>query len=419
VNFRLLLQIAMQLLKARRKQSLVAAAGVTFGIMMFIALVSFMNGLNQMLDGLILNRTPHVRLYNEIKPSEIQPAEQWPAFANQQHFVRSIKPKNTFKSIRNNEAITASLRKDPRVLDVSPKISAPVFYQTGNIEITGAVNGVEIEKEEKLFFFSEYVVEGDWHTLQNEKNTIFIGKGIADKLMVGVGDMIQLSSARGETVLLKVTGILQFGLIDIDNTQSYTSLTTAQLLLGEATNYVTDLQIKLHDLNMAPAVAREMAQVYHTDSIDIQTANSQFETGSKVRTIISFAVGITLLIVAGFGIYNILNMMIYEKMDSIAILKATGFSGTDVRAIFLFISMIIGIIGGSAGLILGYILTVVIDNIPFETAALPTIKTFPIYYHYVYYIIGSIFSLVTTFIAGYFPARKASQIDPVIIIRGK
>lgn len=387
--------------------------------MMFIALVSFMNGLNQMLDGLILNRTPHVRLYNEIKPSAIQPIEEWPQYRGQQHFIRSIKPKNTFKSIRNNEAIVASLRNDDRVLDVSPKISAPVFYQTGNIEITGAVNGVEIAKEEKLFFFSQYVIEGDWHTLQNEKNTIFIGKGIADKLMVGIGDMIQLSSARGETMLLKVTGILQFGLIDIDNTQSYTSLTTAQLLLGEATNYVTDLQIKLHDLNTAPAVAKEMAQIYRTDAIDIQTANSQFETGSKVRTIISFAVGITLLIVAGFGIYNILNMMIYEKMDSIAILKATGFSGTDVRTIFLMISMIIGVIGGSAGLILGYILTVIIDNIPFETAALPTIKTFPIYYHYVYYIIGTIFSLVTTFIAGYFPARKASQVDPVIIIRGK
>ena len=419
MNTRLLLQIAIQLLKARRKQSLVAAAGVTFGIMMFISLVSFMNGLNQMLDGLILNRTPHVRLYNEIKPSAIQPIEEWPGYSDHQHFIRSIKPKNTFKSIRNNEAIIASLRKDSRVIDVSPKISAPVFYQTGNIEITGSVNGVDIEKEEKLFFFSQYVIEGDWHHLKNEKNTIFIGKGIADKLMVGIGDMIQLSSARGETVLLKVAGILQFGLIDIDNTQSYTSLGTAQLLLGEATNYVTDLQIKLHDLTMAPSVAKEMAEVYHTDSIDIQTANSQFETGSNVRTIISFAVSITLLIVAGFGIYNILNMMIYEKMDSIAILKATGFSGNDVRAIFLFISMIIGLIGGTAGLIFGFGLTVVIDNIPFETAALPTIKTFPIYYHFVYYIIGTLFALITTFIAGYFPARKASQIDPVIIIRGK
>ena len=53
--------------------------------------------------------------------------------------------------------------------------------------------------------------------------------------------------------------------------------------------------------------------------MDIQTANSQFETGSFIRSLISYAVGITLLIVAGFVIYNILNMMIYEKMDSVTL----------------------------------------------------------------------------------------------------
>ena len=74
-------------------------------------------------------------------------------------------------------------------------------------------------------------------------------------------------------------------------------------------------------------MAKEYSTLYDVDTEDIQTANSQFETGSTVRSLISYAVGITLLIVAGFGIYNILNMMIYEKMDSIAILKATGFSG--------------------------------------------------------------------------------------------
>ena len=62
---------------------------------------------------------------------------------------------------------------------------------------------------------------------------------------------------------------------------------------------------------MAPALAKEYNNKFKIDVIDAQTANSQFETGSKVRSIISYAVGITLLLVAGFGIYNILNMMIY------------------------------------------------------------------------------------------------------------
>ena len=138
-----------------------------------------------------------------------------------------------------------------------------------------------------------------------------------------------------------------------------------------------------------------------------------------MRNIISYSVGITLLIVAGFGIYNILNMMIYEKMDSIAILKATGFSGRDVKRIFLVIALGIGVFGGFLGLIFGFLLSSVIGQIPFNTSALPTVKTYPINYSPVFYIIGIVFSLITTYFAGFFPARKASKVDPVIIIRGK
>jgi lipoprotein-releasing system permease protein len=123
--------------------------------------------------------------------------------------------------------------------------------------------------------------------------------------------------------------------------------------------------------------------------------------------------------VAGFGIYNILNMMIYEKMDSIAILKATGFSGQDVKRIFISISLIIGITGGILGLMFGYILSSIISHIPFNTAALPAVETYPVNFNPVYYLIGIVFAIITTYIAGFFPARKASQVDPVEIIRGK
>jgi lipoprotein-releasing system permease protein len=111
--------------------------------------------------------------------------------------------------------------------------------------------------------------------------------------------------------------------------------------------------------------------------------------------------------------------MIYEKMDSIAIMKAVGFSGNDVNMIFIFIALSIGIFGGSMGLLVGFGISNIIDNIPFNTESLPTIKTFPINYNPTFYVIASIFSIVTTYFAGYFPSRKASKIDPVIIIRGK
>lgn len=418
MNFKLIFNIAFHLLRARLKQTIVAAVGVTFGIAMFISLVSFMNGLNDLLDGLMLNRTPHVRLYNEIKPSENQPIMLSEKHKNDVNFISSIKPKDRGKSIYNSKAIIHYLKQDSRIIDVAPKITTPVFFNSGTIEISGVINGIDVPAEEKLFVLSDYIIEGKIADL-DQNNSIIIGKGLADKMLLVKGDIIKITTTKGNLASLKIVGISQIGIAEIDDVSSYTSLETAQKLLGEATNYITDIQIKLHDITSAPAVAKEFHSKFDLDAIDYQTANSQFETGSSVRSIISYAVGIVLLIVAGFGIYNILNMMIFEKMDSIAILKATGFSGNDVKWIFISLSMIIGLTGGVFGLLFGFGFTKIIDNIPFNTAALPTITTYPINYNPLFYIIGIAFALVTTFIAGLLPALKASKIDPVEIIRGK
>ena len=413
------LEIAKSLLVARWRQTLVAAIGVTFSITMFISLLGFMNGLNDLLDGLIINRTPHIRLYNDIKANTKQPINSKIDTNKVYNFIESIKPTSVRINLYNAKPIIDLLRKDKRVLGVSPKVSAQVFYNVGEIDINGVINGIDVKEEEKLFAFNDYVVEGNYSDLDEIPNSIILGKVAAEKMLASIGDLIQVTTTKGERIKLKVVGLFQSGLQDIDKVQSYCSLNTTQKLLGVSNTYYTDIQVKLHSIELAPKVAKEFAENFEVDAVDIQTANSQFETGSFVRTLISYAVGITLLIVAGFGIYNILNMMIYEKMDSIAILKATGFSGKDVKFIFLSIALTIGILGGVSGLIFGFGLSTLIDQIPFNTAALPTVKTYPVSYKPVFYLIGGVFSIVTTYFAGLFPAKRASKIDPVIIIRGK
>ncbi|MFA6945553.1 MAG: FtsX-like permease family protein [Pedobacter sp.] len=419
MNLKLIAGISRSLLLARWKQTLVAAIGVTFSITMFVSLLSFMSGLNDLLDGLIINRTPHIRLYNEIKPSDQQPVSLSEKYRDYHNFISTIKPKKERLEIYNNTAIMNFLKTDDRILGIAPKITTQVFYNIGAIDLTGVINGIDVEAENKLFLFQDYVTEGNYIDLKNTPNSIIIGKGLADKILASIGDVIQVTTVKGERQSLKVVGYFQSGLQDIDNSQSYASITTTQKLLAEPNTYITDIQIKLKDIDLAPAVALEYHQLFDLEAIDIQTANSQFETGSSIRTLISYSVGITLLVVAGFGIYNILNMMIYEKMDSIAILKATGFSGRDVNLIFITIALSIGIFGGLLGLLFGFSLSAFIDQIPFNTAALPTIKSYPINYNPKFYAIGAAFSIVTTYLAGYFPSRKASKIDPVIIIRGK
>jgi lipoprotein-releasing system permease protein len=415
----LIVEIAKALMLARFRQTMVAAIGVTFSITMFIALLGFMNGLNDLLDGLILNRTPHIRFYNDIKPNTEQPislAEEFNSFYN---IIRSVKPAGSRVSIYNNGEIIRTLKEDQRILGVAPKISVQVFFNVGNVDIPGVLNGIEVEAEDKLFAFSDYVIEGSFMDLNYSTNSIIMGKGAADNMMAELGDYVQATTTQGNRVQLKVVGFYQSGIGDLDNVQSYVSIGTAQKMLGQTSSYVTDIQVKMHDFSSAPVVAREYRSVFGIDADDIQTVNAQFETGSQIRSLISYVVGITLLIVSGFGIYNILNMMIYEKMDTIAILKAIGFSGTDVKTVFTTIALSIGLIGGLMGLFFGYLACLGIERIPFETEALPTIKTYPVNFDVKYYMIGGIFSLVTTYLAGYFPSRKASKVDPVEIIRGK
>ncbi len=417
----LLINIAKTHVWARRKQSAIAALGVTFGIGTYITLMSFMTGLNGLLDGLILNRTPHIRIYNEVKPSDKQAITLDPKYSDSSiiHSIHSIKPKKTLANIRNNRGIMNELALDKRVKGITPQVSARIFYQSGSVLLNGNLIGIDPIKEDALFQFHQYVIGGKPSDLAGNTQGVILGAGVAKKLSLKVGDYISIRNAQSKLIRLKIVAFFQSGLAEVDNLQSYAQVKTAQLVAGENTGYVTDIHIKLHDLEKSEAMSAEINRTYGVSSIDIKRANAQFETGTEIRNLITYAVSVTLLLVAGFGIYNILNMLIYEKMNDIAILKATGFSASDVRLIFIYQALIIGIIGGILGLGIGFLMSYGISKSPFETDALPTVKTFPVNFNTLYYVGGALFALITTFFAGYLPARKASKIDPVEILRGQ
>ena len=94
-NWKVILNIAKTHLLTKMKSTVTASLGVTFGIGAYITLVSFMTGLNAMLDSLILNQTPHIHLYNEIEPTEQQPVALYDPFEDSVNVVRSIKPKQS------------------------------------------------------------------------------------------------------------------------------------------------------------------------------------------------------------------------------------------------------------------------------------------------------------------------------------
>ena len=310
---KLLFKIALGFLLARKNQTIVAAVGVTFSITMFISLLGFMGGLNSLLDGLILNSTPHITLYKELKPSENQPLNFSKDYLGYHHFIKNIKPKNENLDIYKSLEIVKVLEKQKYVKGVSSKVTSQAFFSVGQVEYTGVINGIDVVKENDLFDFGERVVEGDLENLQNSENSIIIGVGLAEVMLLEVGDLIQVKTSNGQK-RLTIVGLYSSGMADVDKTQCFANVSTVQKLIGASSSSLTQIQVKLFDLSLAPQLAKIYAQVFNTETTDIQTANAQFDTGSSIRTLISYVVGITLLIVAGFGIYNILNInLIYGK----------------------------------------------------------------------------------------------------------
>jgi len=419
VNWSVILNIAKTHLLTKIKQTATAALGVTFGIGAYITLVCFMTGLNGMLDDLILNQTPHIHVYNEIEPSKKQPISIYDNVKESFNVVHSIKPKLSQKKIHNALPIIKYLEDNDNVRGALPQIKTQIFYMAGSIELGGNLTGINAIDESRLFNMGDYIVEGSAEDLQNTDNGILLGIGIAKKMSLKVGDRVQISPINGGIFPLKIVGFYQSGIADLDAIQSFTNIKTVQRILGKANNYITDINVKLFDIEQAIPMSKNIEQQFNLTAMDIKTANAQFETGTTIRNLITYAVSITLLIVAGFGIYNILNMLIYEKMNDIAILKATGFSGKDVQLIFMSQAMIIGFVGGILGLLIGYGLASLIDTIPFQTEALPTVETYPINMNPLFFVIGFSFAMLSTFLAGYLPSKKAKKIDPVNIIRGQ
>jgi len=172
MNFKLTWNIAGALLMAHLRQTIVAATGVTFSITMFIALLSFMGGLNKLLDGLVVNRTPHIRLYNEIAAARHQPVDLVKAYSRSYNFVSSVKPQNKCPGIYNSKAIMKAIVLDSRVQGISPLITAQVFYNAGQVNITGLISGIDPNMENKLFLFGDYVIAGNFIDLEHTHTTV-------------------------------------------------------------------------------------------------------------------------------------------------------------------------------------------------------------------------------------------------------
>ncbi|MCY1231516.1 lipoprotein releasing system, transmembrane protein, LolC/E family [compost metagenome] len=150
-----------------------------------------------------------------------------------------------------------------------------------------------------------------------------------------------------------------------------------------------------------------------------QDANESILEALVVRNVIMYTVVAAIMLVAGFGIFNIISTITHEKARDIAIMKSLGFTEADMRILFVLEGVAIATAGTLLGWSLGFAMVYALSLVRFEISATGQEMTrLPIAWSMLHYLIAAAFALGSAAVAGYLPARRAARANPVDIIRG-
>jgi len=404
------IDIALTHILTRRKQTLVACLGVTLGVAVYLFMNSLSNGFSIYSRGEIFKNSAHIKIYKE---DEISKPFTEPS--NENELVAIVNPQITTlsKTLINPQGILDKIKKQSFLTHSIAQVNVDVFYNNGKSQLKGIANGVNVLEADAMFNISSYMVAGSLKDLNGNLGAIVIGKGIAEKMNVRLDDNIVVSSSLGITKTLKVKGIFSTGSAVSDQSKSYINISTAQQFAKEGPSYVTTIYANTINADKSPEYAKALQQLTEYKVEPWQITNADVLSGDLVRNTMMGAISLSILVIAAFGIYNILNMTVMQKINDIAILKATGFSGGDVIKIFVTEALVMGLFGCLVGLAVGGMLIAIMSKIWMG----PPVGYFPIYFNQSIFASSFILGMIATFGAGYIPARKASKVDPVEIFR--
>jgi lipoprotein-releasing system permease protein len=401
-------EIAKTYIISNKKLTAVAAAGVVLGMSIYIFMNSMLVGFDKSSSASIFKTTSHIRVYKDDEISKV-------LVKNSKENYLIINPKivPSNNTIINPKLISETILKQPEVTVVTPQVSVNVFYNNGKSQISGLAIGIKPEEANVMYNIKSFMAEGNFDLLKSNPNGIIIGSGIAEKMNAKIGDNINLTSSKSVNKTYKVVGIFKTNNSKVDKSNSYVNLASSQQLLKEGASYITDINVNIVDPEKAKAIAEKISNITGYKAEGWKEANETFMAANKMRKMIITFVSLTILLVAGFGIYNILNMTVSQKINDIAILKAMGFKGKDVIRIFVTQAVTIGIMGVIGGMIMATVLITFLKKVYVGG----DIGYFPIDYEPTKYLQGVVIGLVITFFAGYIPAKKAAKVDPVTIFR--
>jgi len=405
------LAIGLRYLRAKRRNgfisfiSLASILGIGIGVMVLMTTLAVMSGFQSEIKQRILGMVAHATI-----TAYGQPMREWP------HAV-------------------VLAQQDARVAGAAPYIDTQALLRGARQE-PAAVRGIDPASEGSVSDLADIMTQGQLDTLVAGAYNIVLGQDLAQWLGVQVGDQVVMTTdfqvtPVGAVPQLKrftVSGIFAAGYQEFDRSLAVIHLHDAQrvMRMGDA---VSGVRLKLHDMNQAWDVARDLAVqldgLYQVRDWSQDNANI-FRALQVEKTMI----GILLSLIIVMGSFNLVASqvaLVTDKQADIAILRTLGLTPGGVMRVFMVQGSMIGVIGTVLGVIAGLLLTFNLEYVLHAIEWLIGIELLPADVYYVsglpidlqpadVLLIASI-ALGMAFMATLYPAWRAARTEPVEALR--
>lgn len=380
------LKIALRQVLSRKKQTLFAILAVALAVAVITVMMAMLSGFQDELVASSIENNPHI---------VISPQDE------EEEFIHLY---------RHTSALVA---EKEGVIAVSPKYLGQAALEYRDNAEGVSLQGVDPESEENVMRVNEDVIEGDLMTLVYTRHGILLGDQLAENLEVHVGDRVDAVFPGSQITSFKVVGLIHTGTSE-DEVIAYARLDSVQDFFNEP-GVVSTIGVRVADPYQADTVAGSIERETGLDAVSWSEANA--EILSLLETQMVFVNIFYLLIygIAGFGIANTLITIVAQRTREIGILKAMGASQKSIMVVFILQSMVLGAIGLILGTILGYVVTIALQNYEIEVPQEMYfgLQTLPLEVEPLNFLYAAFFAFIVNILSGIYPARKAAKLDPV------
>jgi ABC-type lipoprotein release transport system permease subunit len=330
---------------------------------------------------------------------------------------------NPLLAVPNDQVVIDAATKLPEVVAASRRITTGGMTTSREGAFSVSIVGIEPEKEQTISLLAQKVAAGRFLT-SDDRDVIYIGKGLADAMDVSVGDRISLVG-RGEHQQMRsrtmtVAGIYDVGMAAIEKRSVYMSLAEAQDLYGMS-GQVTEVMITLQRIGQEEAVIQSLSKVLPGYELDTWQTNypemtQALETKGGIMNIFS----VIILLIAGIGILNLLLMAVYERTREIGVMGALGMRPRQISILFLLEGALMGLVGVAFGIVLGLALNAYLMKVGIDYSSFTGVTDYTaLISGRVYSSLGigklfqrSLTAVVIAVLASFIPAREAAQNEP-------